>query len=157
MAPDQFRRRLLTLFSENEVTRLQANDRTLPVLLATDADLTTERLLDATVTNKDGREIPLRYLLHLDRRPAYRTLTADRAGEYLELALPERTYVLDSLTAIASEPGLTVQTAGRYFTDQDRIAELSGVLLVSLLLLYLILAAQFESLLLPFAYSSWCR
>ena len=149
VAPERLRERLLTLFSENEVTRLRANDRTLPVLLATDTELTTERLLAATVTNRDGNEIPLRYLVSLDRQPAYRVLSADRAGEYLELALPERDYVIDSLTATANTPGLTVQLAGRYFTDQDRVGELGGVLLVSLLLLYLILAAQFEGLLLP--------
>ena len=149
VAPERLRQRLLTLFSENEVTRLRANDRTLPVLLATDSELTTERLLSATVTNRGGNEIPIRHLVRLDRKPAYRVLTADRAGEYLQLALPERNYAIDALTATAATPGLTVQLAGRYFTDQDRVGELGGVLLVSLLLLYLILAAQFEGLLLP--------
>ena len=150
VAPERLRERLLTLFSENEVTRLRANDQALPVLIATDNELSTERLLAATVTNRDGNEIPLRYLISLERQPAYRVLSADRTGEYLELALPERNYVLDSLTSIATTPNLTVQLAGRYFTDQNRVGELGAILLVSLLLLYLILAAQFEALLLPF-------
>ena len=147
--PARLQNRLLTLFSENEVTRLRANDRALPVLLTNEDALTTERLLAATVENRDGNEIPLRYLLQLDRQPAYRVLTADRAGEYLGLALPERAVNLDTLASLASLPGLSQQLSGRYFTDQGRVGELGGVLLVSLLLLYLILAAQFEGLLLP--------
>ncbi|WP_262490626.1 efflux RND transporter permease subunit [Neolewinella marina] len=147
---DRLRGRLLTLFGENEVTRLRANDRALPVLLVNDEPLTTRRLLEATVTNRDGNEIPLQYLLRLDRRPAYRVLTADRGGEYLSVPLPEGPVELKELTPLLAGPGLTAQVAGRYFTDDGRVRELGGVLLVSLLLLYLILAAQFESLLLPF-------
>ncbi len=147
--PARLQNRLLTLFSENEVTRLRANDRALPVLLTNEDALTSERLLAATVENRDGNEIPLRYLLTLDRQPAYRVLTADRAGEYLGLAFPERTVDPDTLALLASLPGLSQQLSGRYFSDQGRVGELGGVLLVSLLLLYLILAAQFEGLLLP--------
>ena len=71
------------------MTRLRANDRALPVLLVNDERLTTRRLLDATVTNRDGNEIPLEYLLELDRRRTYRVLTGDRAGEYLR-SVPAR-------------------------------------------------------------------
>lgn len=39
--PERLRARLLTLFSENEVTRLRANDRALPVLLAGAEGLST--------------------------------------------------------------------------------------------------------------------
>ena len=150
VAAERIRSRLLTLFSENEVTRLRTSDRNLPVLLAADEDLSTDRLLAATVTNRDGNEIPLRYLIALDRQPTYRVLTADRAGEYLALALPEGTINPSVVERLGTAPGLLRQLTGRYFTDRGRVAELGGVLLVSLLLLYLILAAQFEGLLLPF-------
>ena len=147
--PERLRSRLLTLFGENEVTRLRANDRALPVLLRNDDALTTERLLAADVVNRDGNPIPLRYLLQLDRRPEYRVLTADRAGEYLSLTLPEQPTDVVAVETLATAPGLITQLTGRYFADQGRVGELGGVLLVSLLLLYLILAAQFEGLKLP--------
>ena len=147
--PELLRSRLLTLFGENEVTRLRANDRALPVLLRNDDALTTERLLAADVVNRDGNPIPLRYLLRLDRRPEYRVLTADRAGEYLSLTLPEQASNVTEVEALATAPGIITQLTGRYFADRGRVGELGGVLLVSLLLLYLILAAQFEGLKLP--------
>jgi len=146
----RLRDRLLTLFSENEVTSLRANDRALPVLIAGADDLSTDRLLRATVTNRDGNEIPLRYLISTERRPDYRVLTADRAGEYLALTFPEGTAPERVTAAAAAYPTFTAQLAGRFLTDRSRISELGGVLLISLLLLYLILAAQFEGLRLPF-------
>jgi multidrug efflux pump subunit AcrB len=152
VASARLRDRLLTLFSENEVTSLRANDRALPVLLAGADDLSTNRLLAATVTNQDGNEIPLRQLLTLSKQPDYRVLTADRAGEYLALVFPGEPTAADiaRVEGIVEEyPEFASQLAGRFLTDQSRIGELGGVLLVSLLLLYLILAAQFEGLKLP--------
>ena len=148
----RLRDRLLTLFNENEVTSLRANDRALPVLLAGADELSTSRLLAATVINQDGNEIPLRRLLTVTRRPDYRVLTADRAGEYLALTFPGEPSAEDitRIEAIVTDfPEFASQLAGRFLTDQSRIGELGGVLLVSLLLLYLILAAQFEGVKLP--------
>jgi multidrug efflux pump subunit AcrB len=152
VSPERLRARLLTLFSENEVTRLRANDRALPVLLAGTEELSTQELLSATVTNQDGNEIPLRYLITTERRPDYRVLTADGAGEYLSLTFPGEPAAANIAAIekiVAQYPDFTGQLAGRFLTDQSRIGELGGVLGVSLLLLYLILAAQFEGLKLP--------
>ncbi|MDN3633384.1 efflux RND transporter permease subunit [Neolewinella lacunae] len=146
------RGRLLTLFSENEATRLRVNDRALPVLLASADSLSAQRLLAATVTNRDGNEIPLAYLLERERRSDYRVLTADRAGEYLALpfAGAPGAEAVELISSVAARyPALNSQLAGRYLEDQTRLGELAGILLVSLLLLYLILAAQFEGLRLP--------
>jgi multidrug efflux pump subunit AcrB len=151
--PSRLRSRLLTLFNENEVTRLRANDRALPVLLASADALTTDRLLAATVTNRNGDEIPLRYLIVTDRTPEYQLLTADRTGEYLALPFPgepAETQVAQIREIVSHHPDFTAQLTGRFLTDKGRVGELGGVLLVSLLLLYLILAAQFEGLRLPF-------
>ena len=142
--------RLLTFFSENEVTQLRTGNRTLPVTLAARDAPSLDRLLDATVRNRDGNPIPLRYLVRTQRQPAYRVLTADRAGEYLALPLdgtPDPARVRAELTSLTS---LSSQVTGRFLTDQSRVRELGGVLLISVLLLYLILAAQFEGLRLPF-------
>jgi multidrug efflux pump subunit AcrB len=151
--PSRLRSRLLTLFNENEVTSLRANDRALPVLLASADALTTDRLLAATVTNRNGDEIPLRYLIVTDRTPEYQLLTADRTGEYLALPFPgepAETQVAQIREIVSHHPDFTAQLTGRFLTDKGRVGELGGVLLVSLLLLYLILAAQFEGLRLPF-------
>ncbi len=150
---EQLRARLLTLFSEHEVTRLRANDRAIPVLLAGADALTRERLLRATVTNQDGNAIPLRYLIATTTESDYQVLTADGAGEYLALGFAGELTAAEiaRLESVMRQfPAFTSQLAGRFLTDQTRVGELGGVLAVSLLLLYLILAAQFEGLRLPF-------
>lgn len=153
VSPEQLRSRLLTLFSENEITRLRANDRALPVLIAGDDGLTTERLMRATVINQDGKEIPMRYLITTERQADYQVLTADGTGEYLSLVFPGEPAAAEAdeiMALVSGQQHFTAQLAGRILTDQTRLGELGGVLLVSLLLLYLILAAQFEGLKLPF-------
>jgi len=44
------------------------------------------------------------------------------------------------------ERNLGVEFSGQYFSDRDTISQLAGILLISVLLLYFIMAAQFESL-----------
>ncbi|MEM9259191.1 MAG: efflux RND transporter permease subunit, partial [Bacteroidota bacterium] len=149
----RLRARLLSLFSENEVTRLSVNDQELPVLIVTADALSLDQLQAATVTNQDDQEIPLRYLLEVQRTQDFQTLTADRSGEYLALTFtgePGEATRRAIKNALSAFPAFTMQLTGRFLTDQSRLSELGGVLLVSIFLLYLILAAQFEGLRLPF-------
>ena len=148
--PAVLRARLLTLFGENEITRLRTGDRALPVVLTTTDSLTELGLRNATVLNRDGNPIALRYLISTERLTEYRTLTADGAGPYLSLRFPDNADPTAVAQTLRQFPEFTTQLSGRYLSDQSRLAEVGGVLLVSLLLLYLILAAQFEGLLLPF-------
>jgi multidrug efflux pump subunit AcrB len=53
------------------------------------------------------------------------------------------------ITGWAAERNLGVSFFGQYFKDQERIKELVSILLISVLLLYFILAAQFESFVQP--------
>ena len=148
--PTILRTRLLTLFGENEITRLRTGDRSLPVVLTTTDSLTELGLRNATVLNRDGNPIALRYLITTERLTEYRTLTADGAGPYLSLQFSNSANPATIAQLLHQFPEFTAQLGGRYLSDQSRLAEVGGVLVVSLVLLYLILAAQFEGLLLPF-------
>ena len=50
---------------------------------------------------------------------------------------------------VAADEGFEVSFSGSYFSNRGMVRQLVGVLVVALLLLYFILAAQFESLLQP--------
>jgi len=85
-------------------------------------------------------------LLHYDRLRAY-TLTAGLSGE---MVLGE---ALDSLKAAAGEvlpPGSTTALAGESREFQDSGNALLFAFLLALVVVYMVLAAQFESLLHPF-------
>jgi multidrug efflux pump subunit AcrB len=148
VAPERFYDRLRTLFDENEVTRLQADNRAVPVVLASRATLDRERLASATVPNAAGNEIPLGTLLTLERTTDWRYLSADRAGNFvgLEFATASAESVAWLRAAANRYPDLRLELGGSFLTADARLRELAGILLLSLGLLYLILAAQFESL-----------
>lgn len=148
--PDRLQQRLLTLFSENEVTRLRANDREIPILLTAPEDLTRQELRAANVPNQNGDLIPIQNLVRLEREIAYRQLTADRVGEYLSLVAispPPDGVAPEAL--IPESTQFVGQFSGRMVRNDEQLRDLVLVMSVSFLLLYLILAAQFEHLFLP--------
>lgn len=148
----QLQGRLLSLFNENEVTQLFNNDQRLRVVIGQPTLISRLALLSSTVLNENGNEISLGQLIDLELTTDYKVLTADQQGEYLScqfpFVLPQEERLRIQSAATRAE-GLSCQFRGRFYTDQDRIGELNQILLVSLLLLFLILAAQFESLRLP--------
>ena len=147
--PTAVRRRLSSLFGANLVTSLRVGTGPLPVYLTAGGELTETRLRSATITNGAGREVPLATLLHRTSTLDYRRLASDRAGVYLPLVFPAATDPGVVRRVLESAPEFTGQLRGRFLTDRDRLRELGGILPLSLFVLLLILAAQFESLVLP--------
>ncbi|MCB0637328.1 MAG: efflux RND transporter permease subunit, partial [Lewinella sp.] len=78
---------------------------------------------------------------------AYRTIWGGKSGCYLPVALEPsgQAFSLEQLTL----PGWPVQWSGRWLQDRARLRELTLIIPLALCLLYLILAAQFESLIQP--------
>ncbi len=112
-----------------------------------------EELRTATVIGKKGEQYPLRQFINIGQRNAPRQFTATKSGESFDIKFPEwpGEQFVDAFRDKVKQTGkLTVTFSGQHFKDLKQIRELSGIALVSMLLLYLILAAQFESLVLPF-------
>ncbi|MEM8585290.1 MAG: efflux RND transporter permease subunit [Bacteroidota bacterium] len=153
VAPVQLEQRLLSLFSQNELTRLPTDDRQLLVILGQATTISRDELLASSVANEDGYEIPISSLVRFTREEEYQMLTADRRGEYLAIDFTNRlspSDLSDLQQVLKTESAkFDIDLSGRFFKDQDRLRELSLILLISLALLFLILAIQFESLRLP--------
>lgn len=142
---------LRTLFSQNDIGTLRSADRSTPIVVGSRLQSFYRQLNEATVENEEGRRLPLRYFIEVSRDEAYKELTAGRAGEVLRLPFTE--YDAGLVTAIRDflrrDGTLTAFFSGQYYDNQALLRELAVVMAVSLLLLYLILAAQFESLVQP--------
>ena len=83
-----------------------------------------------------------------------KSVTADRTGIYQSLEWEELDDAsIEKLTAQlpakAAEYGLSIDFAGSYFEGKENLEQLIFILMISVLLLYFILAAQFESLVQP--------
>jgi multidrug efflux pump subunit AcrB len=81
----------------------------------------------------------------------YKNVTADKTGIYQSVFVTSEnpdSYKSDFIKW-GADKNLGVSMVGQYFKDQENIKQLIGILLISVLLLYFILAAQFESFIQP--------
>lgn len=81
----------------------------------------------------------------------YKYVTADRSGVFQSILLTESNPTIhdNALQKWGSSRNLSIDFTGQYFQDQETIRQLIGILMISVLLLYFILAAQFESFIQP--------
>jgi multidrug efflux pump subunit AcrB len=145
---------LRSAFNENQVDMLKTYQRFIPITIGDDPKTILEIIDQTLVRNKAGQEIPLASLVSLSREQTYKTIKGGRDGEYIPLnirgtdpGLEESIQVIND--KVKKDATLDLTFAGRFFTQKDMIRELLLVLLVSVLLLYFILAAQFESFVQP--------
>ncbi|GHE64117.1 efflux RND transporter permease subunit [Roseivirga thermotolerans] len=117
------------------------------------ADLRSQ-LSQATVRGKMNQEYPLSEFVQLSFTSTEKNITADRTGvyqsmEWEELSEQDIQKLMNQLPEKAAESGLMLDFDGTYFEDLENLRQLVFVLLISVALLYFILAAQFESLVQP--------
>ncbi|MCB0632076.1 MAG: efflux RND transporter permease subunit [Saprospiraceae bacterium] len=144
--------RLLALFNENRINTLQTGQQAIPIVLGDARGQSIFGLLEkASVRNRTGDLLPLRYFVEVDREEDYKSIAATRNGVAYDLAFAKYAPELETSIRelVSTQPDLTVQFSGTAFESQRQIRELLVILGIALLLLYLILAAQFESLLQP--------
>jgi multidrug efflux pump subunit AcrB len=148
--------KLRTLLNRNGIGNVQRGGEFVPVAIGAGTGQFTAMLEAGQVLSEDGQSLPLSIFVKQGMETAPKTILSARAGEALVLDLQDPGKAGDWLTvqqkiraAAAGWPGLTIGFSGQYFADQVAIGELWFVFGVSLALLFLILAAQFESLSLP--------
>lgn len=143
--------KLRSLFSRHQIGTLRSTDSHIPIVTSTSAAALHPLINRTLVQNDRGDFVPLSTFARLERKQTLKTLTAGKTGESLDLNLPVYN---DSLpgqirAAVGRAGNLAVHFSGQAFEDKRTIRELSVIAGISMLLLYLILAAQFESLAQP--------
>ena len=155
-------RMLRTAFRDNEAGMLRSYQQYLPIVIAGDAQSIHEVMRNTLV-----RSVPLSSLVSITPGEDLKTITAGKNGEYI----PFRFYDVEDAGKLMEEVrnGLRQPTAsspesleagigsdwdvefsGSFFSNRRMLNELIVILFISLLLMYFILAAQFESFLQPF-------
>ena len=149
-------RLLKTAFKENEVATLRSYQQYLPIALAGDGQ-TINGVLQSTLVqtqpDKDGKSqyIPLQSLIKVTQGEDLKTITAGKNGEYIPFSFynvqkPEQ--LMDNVKQLSGQDW-EIDFSGSFFSNQKMLNELVVILFISLLLMYFILAAQFESFLQP--------
>lgn len=168
-------RLLKTAFKDNEIATLRSYQQYLPILLAGNDETVNEILQNTLIRTRqegggnegsrgnersgvtDGRAyIPLRAVVRLTPGEDLKTITAGKNGEYIPFSFYEVDHaekVMEEIREVAGEETQAnrwdIDFSGSFFSNRQMLNELVVILFVSLLLMYFILAAQFESFLQP--------
>lgn len=151
-------RTLKTAFKENEVDVLHSYQQYLPISIAGE-DKTVSEVLSTTLVrtqpDEDGTVsyVPLAELVELSSSQDLKTITAGRSGEYVPFEfydVADAPALMEGVKEVADETGMwDTVFSGSFFSNRQMLDELVVILMVSILLMYFILAAQFESFLQP--------
>ena len=158
VAYNELTRVLRTAFKENRVSTLRSYQQYLPVGIAGE-ERTINDILGTTLvqTQPDAQGetnyIPLSSLIKVVPSEDLKSITAGKNGEYIPLSFYEVTdapkLMGDVKHTIEDTDGWEVDFSGSFFSNERMIGELTVILFVSILLMYFILCAQFESFLQP--------
>ncbi|MCC8153101.1 MAG: efflux RND transporter permease subunit, partial [Tannerellaceae bacterium] len=154
---------LKTAFKENEVETLRSYQQYVPITIGGDEqsirNVLDNTLVRTTVGNKNQiHEIPLCALVSIVSGEDLKTITAGKNGEYIPFAFytvknPERLISVVKTTvqqeSAWSGQEYDINFGGSYFSNRKMLNELVVILFISILLMYFILSAQFESFLQP--------
>ena len=158
IAYEELTRVLRTAFKENKVSTLRSYQQYLPIGIAGE-EKSVNRILNETLVqtlpdkNRQVNYIPLSELVSTVPAEDLKSITAGKNGEYIPLSF----YDVENPTRLMKEVKETVKEknewevdfSGSFFSNEKMMGELTVILFVSLLLMYFILCAQFESFLQP--------
>jgi multidrug efflux pump subunit AcrB len=145
---------LKTYLNQNNIGEVRASYEILPIVLSGKEKQVSDIVGSEFILNKASQPIPVNQLVSIQRMHDYKTIKGGMYSEYVPLNMNISSNAPAKVTAdiralVTSDPTLDVRFSGGLITGQKLFRELSIVLLVALLLLFFILAAQFESLTQP--------
>jgi len=150
----QLLEKLKILFGGSLIEEIRQGSHSVNILIRQKSNQLSDIIQNESISNSDSISIPLSTLVKYEKVDALQLIYADKQGEYYGVSFSDK---LENINTIQSEITHAVENVSDIETsffsgayEQEILfVDLIKVLLISLLLLYLILAAQFESLILP--------
>lgn len=149
---------LKTAFRENSVTQLHSFQQYLPISVAGDEKTVNEVLQETLIqTQPDSKGnidyIPLREIVKVTHAEDLKSIASGRNGEYIPFdfyGVRDAEGLIKEVKQVAEDTGeWDTGFSGSFFSNKEMLDELVVILMISLLLMYFILASQFESFLQP--------
>lgn len=144
---------LRNALNSNALFEIVQGTQSLPVVLGLDTrDM--ERIISSSTVKKKEAEIPVSALMTQVYDADLKYVVSGQEGNYYPLELSVEENRPDGMmakirSAVNSKEDFDVSFSGSWFSNRDMTKELGVTLLIAVLLLYLILASQFESLVQP--------
>ena len=141
---------LKTAFNQNFIDHLKTSQKFIPIKLNYDATAFENVINQLFVKNKNEAYIPVKKLIKVNSIQQYKTITANRSGEYLGFDIDTENNIETEIATIQNtfkmNKDFNVRFSGSWLELKALNSQLIIVIIVALLLLYFIMAAQFESL-----------
>jgi multidrug efflux pump subunit AcrB len=158
VSTDEIYRTLKTGFRENQFAYLRSYQQYMPIVLGSEDQSVRdvlENTLIYTLPDEKGKknQVPLSFFITIIPTEDIKTIVAGKNGEYIPLHFYETNQVAGIIAAakesIRHDSRWEVDFSGEFFSNRQMLGELIVILLISILLMYFILAAQFENFLQP--------
>ncbi len=151
---DNLYREISSAFNVNTVFTINNNNMFVPVSIGNNYASVYDIIQNITVLNQNREKIPLSGLVKVSSGAGLKAIVAGKDGEYFPVLLDIDTKEYNNVTRqfkdmVSNDDRFEVSFGGEIISDKGMIRELLVIISVSLLLLYFILAAQFESFALP--------
>jgi multidrug efflux pump subunit AcrB len=145
---------LKTSLNQNNIGELRASYEMLPIVLSDKEKQISDIVSTGFVLSKTNQSVPVSEIVKVQRVHDYKSIKGGLLSEYVPVRMNVSTNKPAELTAgiramLTTDQNIDVKFSGSLITGQKLFKELAIVLVVALLLLYFILAAQFESLTQP--------
>ncbi len=154
LEPAQVIARLKTAFNARVVDKIAFNQRMVPIIMGDKVDDMNTLINETFIRNKEGEEIPLKWLVDVKHEMAYKNITAGKQGEYIPMNMNFGAQDGDQMIGRIKDfftryDNLGITMKGSFIKNKAMIREMIFVMLIALLLLFFILSAQFESVVQP--------
>jgi len=149
---------LLTGFKENKFSTLRSYQQYLPIVLGNEDQNVhdiIDRILIYTQPDENGQtnRVPLSAFVSVKPSEDLKTIVAGKNGEYIPMEFYNTNHVKNIIQKAKEITNgnnrWEVDFSGTFFSNQKMLNQLVVILIISILLMYFILAAQFESFLQP--------
>ncbi len=151
---DELYREIKSAFNVNTVFTINDNNMFVPVSIGNTFQSVYEITQNITIKNRNGEQIPLSGLVKVSSGTGLKSIVSGKDSEYFPVLLDINPKEFKNVTGKLKEistthKSLDLSFGGSILSNREMLNELLLIIGVSLLLLYFILAAQFESFLLP--------
>jgi multidrug efflux pump subunit AcrB len=146
---------LKTSLNQSNIGEVRASYELLPIVLSDKEKKISDIISTGTVLSKTGQQIPVKEVVSVQRVHDYKSIRGGMNGEYVPVNMNIESNKPAVITGeirqiVTAGQSMMADFSGSLITGQKLFKELAIILVVALLLLYFILAAQFESLTQPF-------
>lgn len=145
-------------FKGNQITTLRSYQQYLPIILGNEGanvhDIINNTFVYTSYNAQGVRHrLPLSVFVRTTRSEDIKSIIAGRNGEYIPFDFYETAHTEKMIDDVKKEyrsnPVWDVDFSGSFFSNRKMLNEMMIILVISIMLMYFILAAQFESFVQP--------